>query len=208
MKEYLNPKTLPKKPKVKPVRIDHEYDHPTGGVRPMNLEGLAWDDKYRLNVGMTDEERKWRAQFLKDQILAADEPIKVPGWNEARYNPLKRFFNAPTTWLWRKTVPYIGEIRAGNSRIAVRIVTYWTMAMLGIYYFFRYDNGRRWDYNVLGLMPGLGKPRLYPGDPGYSERRETPKQYWGDLGFNVDVLQNPELRARIRDPLAKRDHEM
>lgn len=39
----------------------------TGGVRPMGIAGRMVRERERL-VGMTDAERAWRAQYLKDQV--------------------------------------------------------------------------------------------------------------------------------------------
>lgn len=39
----------------------------TGGVRPMAIAGRMVRERERL-VGMTDAERAWRAQYLKDQV--------------------------------------------------------------------------------------------------------------------------------------------
>lgn len=51
-------------------------------------------DRERL-IGMTDEERLWRAQYLKDQILTKNEPRHVPEyWKEIR-NPIRRFYMWP-----------------------------------------------------------------------------------------------------------------
>lgn len=40
----------------------------TGGARPMAIAGRMVRERERL-VGMTDAERAWRSQYLKDQVI-------------------------------------------------------------------------------------------------------------------------------------------
>ena len=47
---------------------------PTGGVKAMNIGGRLVRERERL-IGMTEEERAWRARYLKSQILAPEEPL-------------------------------------------------------------------------------------------------------------------------------------
>lgn len=64
----------------------------TGGVTPMAIAGRMVSERERL-VGMSAEERAWRAQWLKDQRLAPHEPVHVPELN--KLNPIRRFYSAP-----------------------------------------------------------------------------------------------------------------
>lgn len=66
----------------------------TGGVKPMTIEGRMASERERL-FGMSDAERAWRAQWLKDQVLTPDEPIVPKGYYKERYNPLRRFYRYP-----------------------------------------------------------------------------------------------------------------
>lgn len=67
---------------------------PTGGVQPFPIGGRLVRERERLR-GMTDEERAWRKQYLKDQILSENEPRYVPEYWKERTNPIRRFYQWP-----------------------------------------------------------------------------------------------------------------
>lgn len=66
----------------------------TGGVKPFPIAGRMIHERERL-IGMTDEERAWRAKWLKDQVLAPDEPRHVPEYWKQRTNIIRRFYKYP-----------------------------------------------------------------------------------------------------------------
>lgn len=66
----------------------------TGGVKPMSIAGRTVFQRER-EIGMTDEERKWRAQWLKDQHLTAREPVHVPELERQLRNPFRRLYRFP-----------------------------------------------------------------------------------------------------------------
>lgn len=66
----------------------------TAGVKPMAIAGRAVSERERC-LGMTDAERAWRKQWLKDQVLAANEPVHVEELWRERINPIRRFYRAP-----------------------------------------------------------------------------------------------------------------
>ena len=76
------------------VECEERTESATGGVEAMSIEGRMASERERC-IGMTPEERAWRAQWLKDQILEPDEPTLPEGYYEARYNPIRRFYRAP-----------------------------------------------------------------------------------------------------------------
>lgn len=81
----------------------------TGGTRPINIEGRLARERERL-LGMTDEERNWRKQWLRDQHLSPNEPKFVP---EAYYelnNPIRRFYRAPLDMLFKAFEPTLVNI--------------------------------------------------------------------------------------------------
>lgn len=63
-------------------------------INAISIAGRVGRERERL-IGMTDEERAWRARFVKSQELAPDEPIKPKGYNKLYYNPLRRFYRVP-----------------------------------------------------------------------------------------------------------------
>lgn len=66
----------------------------TGGVTPMNIGGRMVRERERC-IGMNAEERKWRAQWLKDQVLTEREPVFVQELQDAFRNPIRRFYMRP-----------------------------------------------------------------------------------------------------------------
>lgn len=66
----------------------------TSGVKPMTIAGRMVRERERC-IGMTPEERTWRAQWLKDQILTEREPVYVKELHEQFRNPIRRLYLAP-----------------------------------------------------------------------------------------------------------------
>lgn len=65
---------------------------PTGGVRPMEIRGRMARERERC-IGMTEEERGWRARFLKDSHLTEREPVHI---KELTFrNPIRSFYGKP-----------------------------------------------------------------------------------------------------------------
>lgn len=76
----------------------------TGGVKPFPIAGRMVRERERL-FGMTNEERAWRKQYLKDQILSPKEPVHVPEYWKAIRNPIRRFYTAPLDKLCSALTP-------------------------------------------------------------------------------------------------------
>jgi len=161
----------------------------TGGVLPMDIEGAMGQERYRLTYGMTDEDRALRLQWIKDQTMAESEPVMVPGYYQARHNPIKRFMNYPMNTLAEKMVPHLGYDMAWYLRGFAKgaffaIGAYWFTA-----YYLRYSTAR-WDTGRTGWRVYRSRPRLLPGDPGYSEDDNRHPSDFADLGFKK---ANPEI---------------
>lgn len=60
----------------------------------MAIAGRMVSERERL-LGMSAEERAWRAQWLKDQQLAPHEPVYVPELRQAKLNPIRKLYQAP-----------------------------------------------------------------------------------------------------------------
>lgn len=78
----------------------------TGGVKPMSITGRMVRERERC-IGMTDDERKWRAQWLKDQELTAREPVFVKEYQDALRNPIRRFYQFPMDIVRDRLVPVL-----------------------------------------------------------------------------------------------------
>lgn len=99
----------------------------TGGVRPMAIAGRTVSERERL-LGMTTEERAWRAQWLKDQHLAPHEPVYVPELINSRINPIRRFYQAPLNKVYSALTPVLvsrpqSKMLHNNKQHNVRTVT-------------------------------------------------------------------------------------
>lgn len=60
----------------------------------MTIGGRMVRERERC-IGMTPEERAWRAQYLKDQILTDREPVYVKELHEQFRNPFRRLYLRP-----------------------------------------------------------------------------------------------------------------
>jgi len=193
MPYYRDPNTKVEKRDIKPKRIMYEWSHPTSGVKPMELMAEIWSDKYRLDVGMTDEERVFRRQWLKDQILAEDEPMNIKGWNEARWNPIRRVTRAPGDWFVEKVTPYVNETRAWKLRMFTKTTLGLFSAFVVMIYYGHHNHGKTWDHGK-GAYRLEMKPCYLPGDPEYSQVIRYDKKWYSDLGFNKVYTTFPNIR--------------
>lgn len=75
----------------------------------MGIAGRMVRERERL-LGMSPEERSWRAQYLKDQHLTAREPVHVPEYWRERYNPIRRFYRAPLDALESAVKPIVVSV--------------------------------------------------------------------------------------------------
>ncbi|XP_043488027.1 uncharacterized protein LOC122514943 [Polistes fuscatus] len=116
-------------------------------------------------IGMTDEERAWRAQFLKDQILDPSEPVIPPNYYKERYNPIRRFYRAPLDKFENMLVPLVGNTWADGLR---HLTAKSIMGIIGIYatwYYFKY-NRHDWTRSG-GWRVSFSRTTQFPSDPGF-----------------------------------------
>lgn len=72
----------------------------------MSITGRMVRERERC-IGMTDDERRWRAQWLKDQELTAREPVFVKEYQNALRNPVRRFYQYPMDIVRDRLVPFL-----------------------------------------------------------------------------------------------------
>jgi len=156
----------------------------SAGTLPMDVEGPFGDERYRLTYGMTDADRALRKQWLKDQMLAENEPVMIPGMYQAKHNPIYRAMNYPMNTLAEKAVPYIGENPAWFIRGWCKGLMFITGAVWFTSYYFRYS-AQDWTMGKVGWRVYRSKNRLLPGDPGYSEEDVRHRSDFGDMGFKA-----------------------
>lgn len=81
----------------------------TGGVKPFPIGGRMVRERERA-IGMTAEERAWRKQYLKDQILTENEPKYVEAYWRERTNPIRRFYKAPLDMMHKALTPILVSV--------------------------------------------------------------------------------------------------
>lgn len=152
----------------------------SGGVRPISIAGRVGTERERL-IGMTDEERAWRARYLKSQILAPEEPIIPEGYYKEFYNPIRRFYRAPMNALESTLSGIVGPVPAFVIRgVTGRLM----MGIVGLYcgwYYFKY-NTAQWT-RVSGWKVIVSRPVLLPGDKDFSNYKIKKPQEYATLGF-------------------------
>lgn len=148
----------------------------TGGVKPMSIAGRYVSERERLN-GMTDAERKFRAQYLKDQILSPNEPRHVPELARSTLNPIRRFYRYPLDKLCEFLTPKIGFMPAYHVRFWTGKGLITLSLLYGGYYYFKYHTN---DWTKKGGWR-VTKSRLavLPGDKDYPKvsDRSRPSDY-------------------------------
>ena len=66
--------------------------------KPMSIQGPFHNERQRLTGAFTDEDRKWRKQWLKDQELSHNEPRPIPEYK----NPIRRAYRFPLDFVFSK----------------------------------------------------------------------------------------------------------
>ncbi|KAK0168271.1 hypothetical protein PV327_002095 [Microctonus hyperodae] len=152
----------------------------TGGVKPMSIAGRMVSERERL-LGMTPEERAWRAQWLKDQHLAPDEPKVNPEYYRVRYNPIRRFYRAPLDKIENALLPKYGRDFAYFCRHLISKTFFLYIGISWCTYYFKY-NASDWT-RLSGLKVTTSRPRLLPGDPGYPNFHRKKDNEYATFGF-------------------------
>ncbi len=81
----------------------------TGGVKSFPIQGRMARERERC-LGMTDQERAWRKQYLKDQILTEREPRFVEAYWQERTNAIRRIYRYPLDLLCKALTPIMVRI--------------------------------------------------------------------------------------------------
>ncbi|XP_075215995.1 NADH dehydrogenase (ubiquinone) B17 subunit [Lycorma delicatula] len=148
---------------------------------PMSIQGRLARERERL-LGMTDEERRWRKQWVKDQHLSPNEPRHVPEIYRELNNPIKRLYKAPLDKAFSFTEPYIGKHLNQNIRYITGklfMITY--AAIFGVYWVKYHTND--WT-RVTGWRMYTSRMKLLPGDPEYPRTSpRTKAQDYGNQNF-------------------------
>ncbi|XP_059485117.1 uncharacterized protein LOC132202298 [Neocloeon triangulifer] len=157
-------------------------------VRPnaYPVAGRMVDERERL-VGMTDAERAWRKQWLKDQHLSPNEPRFVPELERELMNPIRRFYRWPLDNLFKALMPVIGQQRAQSLRYYSGRIAIAYLLILGVTYNLKY-NTNSW-LRKGGFTRTYSQAAVLKGEPGYYSRevRSLPNDY-NDRGFKSSPI--------------------
>ena len=163
-----------------------KYDYPsseTGGVKPMSIRGIFEEEQCRLSEEFTDEERKWRQQWLKDQELSPNEPRPMSQEliKEIR-NPIRRMLSKPWQLLEDSMSPVLGKTFAQHFRFCVPKLLVLTGLTYWAWYHLKY-NQNDWT-RAWGVEMFISRPVTLPGDKNFPLKRERlePSDYY-DRGF-------------------------
>ncbi|CAH0554833.1 unnamed protein product [Brassicogethes aeneus] len=160
---------------------------PTGGVKPMTISGRYNSERERL-FGMTDEERAFRKQWLKDQELSHNEPKKVPEMYKALNNPIRRFYRLPLDTLQKIMEPALGAQRALTIRY---FGGKFLMGIMGAYaatYYFKY-NANDWTRKG-GWRVNQSRIAVVEGDPEYPKASDKVKpEDYASRGFKENMVK-------------------
>jgi len=150
----------------------------------MSIEGRLGREKERLS-GMTTEERAWRKQWLKDQVLSPNEP-RLINTNTAEYlNIFRRAYRFPLDFVFLKLLrPVLGPEWSLVSRYYVGKGLIGLWGILGTFYYFKYNTN---DWTTKGSWRVIrSRNAVYPGEPGFPavSQKTLPSDYH-DRGFKA-----------------------
>lgn len=158
---------------------------PTGGVKPFSIETELYRERERLR-GMTDEERSWRAKWIKDQVLSPCEPVHVPELERELRNPIKRLYRKPLDLVYKILKPAMGA----NAAFYVRYITgKFLMGMAFAYgatYYFKY-NANDWTRKG-GWRVVRNRCAVVPGDPEFPFNPERSPNEYATRGFDQSPI--------------------
>lgn len=157
----------------------------TGGVKPMTIQGRLVRERERL-VGMTDEERAFRAKFLKAQILSPNEPRVVPELYTALNNPIRRFYKYPLNQFQKFLEPKVGVPTASFLRNVTGKTLMGIVLLYSTVYYFKY-NGNDWTRKGGWLMTE-SKEAVLPGDPRFPMITNKKPSDYASKGFEKVTL--------------------
>ncbi|XP_067625702.1 uncharacterized protein ND-B17 [Eurosta solidaginis] len=147
----------------------------TGGVKPMTIAGRTVRERERL-LGMSNEERAWRKQWLKDLELDHG-PRVVPEMERELLNPIRRFYRLPLDKMGDALAPVLGLTPARYVRFWVGKFAMGVVALYAGAYYLKYNQNdwtRKGGWRVIS-----SRVVCNPGDEGYPKlsERTQPSEY-------------------------------
>lgn len=158
----------------------------TGGEKSFSLQGRLYRERERL-IGMTCEEREWRAQWVRDQHLCDSEPTTNPDLYKELNNPIRRLYRFPLDTLARVLTPVMGKQNALVVRVYTGKILMGLTFFYSVVYYIKYncnDWTRKGGWRVL-----VNRPSVIPGEPEFpaKPKRTSPADY-NDRGFKKSPI--------------------
>lgn len=152
----------------------------------VTLGGRLDRERERI-IGMTNEERAYRAKFLKSLDLAPDEPIIPKNYNKEYYNPIRRFYRAPFDKLESALIPLVGEAPAVGIRTLLGRSIMGIFVIYAGWYYFRYNTANWMRQSGWKVM--RERETVFPGTPGFPKITgpKKPNEY-ATLGFEKSPI--------------------
>ncbi|XP_022129839.2 NADH dehydrogenase [ubiquinone] 1 beta subcomplex subunit 6-like [Pieris rapae] len=157
----------------------------TAGVKPFPIAGRVASERERC-IGMTQIEREWRKQWLKDQILSPNEPAYVEEYWRERTNPIRRIYRLPLDVTFGVLSNVLGENRAADYRYIAGKLGLITIGILCTHYYFKYS-GNDWTKKG-GFRVVKSKPLILPGQEGFPFITNRKMDDYAERGFKSSVL--------------------
>ncbi|XP_078042762.1 NADH dehydrogenase (ubiquinone) B17 subunit [Augochlora pura] len=152
----------------------------TGGIRPVSIEGRVARERERL-IGMTEEERAWRAKYLKSLHLSHGEPVMTPEMYRQYYNPLRRLYKAPLNVFEKAITPIVGNKCAYVVRGVIGKLTLGAILVYASWYQLKYNHAT-WQ-RVSGWTMMQSRSTVLPGEPGYPKVAIRPPNQYASKEF-------------------------
>ena len=104
----------------------------------MSLELHMADERVRA-AGLSPAEREWRAKWVHDQHLHADEPVLVDAVHR-QLNPIRVAYRAPWDWLYKHLLrPTFGTYYGTAIRVTIPKAIMAGVTLQLIYYYWKYE---------------------------------------------------------------------
>ncbi|KAJ4450492.1 hypothetical protein ANN_01919 [Periplaneta americana] len=144
----------------------------TGGVKPFSIQGRLARERERV-MGMTNEERAWRRQWVKDQELSPNEPRHVPEYFKERYNPIRRAYRMPLDMAFKPLMPVLGERRTNIIRWFTGKFLMIGFAIYAGAYYFKYNANMEIYYSFVINLDDTDTDELSGGVESKFEEEEN-----------------------------------
>lgn len=124
----------------------------------MNLGLHTVNERQRVRHGYTQVERELRKQYVMDQRLHPDEPIRIDAIYR-QLNPIRKIYRMPMDWAYTKMLPRLGIQWAHYFRVwPPKVVLAW-LGGCALWYHVKYNRG---DWTMVTVTNIEQDPYVHP----------------------------------------------